>query len=720
MFQRSTRVAVVALLAAGSLTAIAPTAWAGGPNVVRDGGVATAQADVDTGSAIVRLQGDPISVSTKVNRSRKNRVDLDGAATKSVRAQLSAQRNEFKKWLQVNAPKVQITGSYDISLNAVAVKLNGTPLATVAAAPQAAGAQLQAVYRKLTATPVDPDLALIGAVESWGGGGAAGAGKGVKVGIIDSGIDQRHPCFDGLGDPDGPNNFTNGKVIIAKVFNNKAGKGRYTPEAIDSHGTHVAGTVACDVDTVATVDGAAIPHTISGVAPAARLGNYNVFPGTVEDARDEDILNALDAAYADGMDVVNMSLGGGYKGNQDLTSNAVDNLDRAGMVIAVAAGNEGPGPSTVGSPGRAERALTAGASTVPHNVLNTLTVNGNTVKAALGEFAPIALNQYPFTGTLDVVTDSTPDLPVPGISLACAPIPKAATTGLIAVVARGVCDFSVKVTNVQDAGYTAAVVVNRLDGRFTMGNTATDTTFTIPAVMVSLSDRAVVAVDGATASLGAPAYMADGTANEMADFTSEGPTRVDARIKPDVTAPGVNVLSSIPGGKFAFFNGTSMATPHLAGAAAVVLGRFPDLQPWQVRSAIVNSADQGATIALTKGQANDDPNLVGSGLLDLPAAVGTTTFLSQVSVSFGTIPSGSGQKATRTFTVTNAAGALVAATPVLSGATAPWFTVSGGTGPALGTVTVAVAVPKGSPNGGAWATVRLSTGQHLRVYVRVG
>jgi subtilisin family serine protease len=162
----------------------------------------------------------------------------------------------------------------------------------------------------------DPDLNLIHAVEAWDvGGGSVNAGEGVKVAIVDTGIDVTHPCFDDasypsqtqLGDPQ----FTNNKVIAAKVFNNKTPSRHYTPEAINSHGTHVAGTVACNFGTPAVVNGVTIPHTISGVAPRALLGNYNVFPGNVGNARSEDIMNALEAAYADGFDIANMSLGGG-------------------------------------------------------------------------------------------------------------------------------------------------------------------------------------------------------------------------------------------------------------------------------------------------------------------------------------------------------------------------------------------------------------------------
>ena len=98
----------------------------------------------------------------------------------------------------------------------------------------------------------------------------------------------------------------------------------------------------------------AIPYGISGVAPRALLGNYNVFPGDVDNARSEDILNALEAAYADEFDVANMSLGGGSHGIQDLLTVAVDNLDQANMVVAISTGNKGPGYLTVGSPGMAD------------------------------------------------------------------------------------------------------------------------------------------------------------------------------------------------------------------------------------------------------------------------------------------------------------------------------------------------------------------------------
>src|SRR6187431_2868791 len=151
----------------------------------------TESSAVDASTALVTLKGDPVATATTVDRKGK-RANLDGAKTKSYRAVLAAQRNDFKKWLQVNAPKAKITGSFDVSLNAVSVTLNGTSLDVLKTAPQVVEAQYSGLYQP---TDDDPDLALINAVQAWGGGGAAGAGKGIKVAIIDTGIEENHPCF---------------------------------------------------------------------------------------------------------------------------------------------------------------------------------------------------------------------------------------------------------------------------------------------------------------------------------------------------------------------------------------------------------------------------------------------------------------------------------------------------------------------------------------------
>ena len=305
----------------------------------------TVRVTQDRDYALVQLNGEPLATYVKTKPPAGKKIDFDKSSTKAYRAQLSALRNDYKAWLRANVPQASVSGEFDISLNAVSVKLGGATLAQVAASPMVKSAQYQGLYYPNAA---DPDLAIIRATDAWAlRGGAANAGNGVKVAIVDSGIDVGHPCFSDAGYPAatqvGNPNFTNNKVIAAKVFNNKTPSRRYTPEAIDSHGTHVAGTVACNFETPTVVDGVTLPYKMSGVAPRALLGNYNVFPGTVGNARSEDILNALEAAYADGFDVANMSLGGGASGIQDLLTVAVDNLDRANMVVTISNGNEGPG-----------------------------------------------------------------------------------------------------------------------------------------------------------------------------------------------------------------------------------------------------------------------------------------------------------------------------------------------------------------------------------------
>lgn len=151
-----------------------------------DGGTTTPT--IDTGSALVVLKGDPLATSEKTKPAHGKTIDFGSTAVKNYRAQLNALRNDFKQWLRANAPSAQVTGEFDISLNAVGVKLNGTTLATLASAPMVASAQHQAVYRPLGHD--DPDLQLVHAFEAWAaaGGTPAAKGAGVKVAIVDTGI----------------------------------------------------------------------------------------------------------------------------------------------------------------------------------------------------------------------------------------------------------------------------------------------------------------------------------------------------------------------------------------------------------------------------------------------------------------------------------------------------------------------------------------------------
>ena len=621
----------------------------------------------DRAYALVQLAGEPLASDAKTRPARGKKIDFNSSSVKSYRAQLAKLRNDYKAWLKANVPQAKVTGEFDIALNAVAIKLNGASLAQVSATAMVKSAQYQGLYYP---NAVDPDLSLIHAQQAWAKqGGAADAGAGIKVAIVDTGIDVSHPCFSDagyaaqqhLGDP----KLTNNKVIAARVFNNKLNQSRFDATAVQDHGTHVAGTVACNFETPATVNGVTIPYGISGVAPVALLGNYNVFPGDVADARSEDILNALEAAYRDGFDVANMSLGGGSHGIQDLLTTAVDNLDRANMVVAVAAGNSGPGHFTVESPGMAERALTAGASTVPHFVGAPLSVGGATYGVASGDFATVSADLTALLGVIKNDAGALSNACTAGVAGADGKPAAGSLTGQIALVSRGACTFSEKIRNAQDAGAIAAIVVNNVAGDPTamgLGGIANEPT--IPAYMAAQDTKtALVAENGHSATIGAAmSYFQTANGDIMAGFSSQGPTDVDFRVKPDVVAPGVNVLSSVPANAcaappcFAFFSGTSMATPHLAGSAAVVLGQHPTWSAAEVRSAVVNTADRGVLKDFAKAAPVDDVNVIGAGRENLASAVGAVVALDPVSVNFGAVPSGSGQPRRGSITLTNLSG----------------------------------------------------------------
>jgi subtilisin family serine protease len=191
-------------------------------------------------------------------------------------------------------------------------------------------------------------------------------------------------------------------------------------------------------------------------------------------------------------------------------------------------------------------------------------------------------------------------------------------------------------------------------------------------------------------------YFSTRNANIMAGFSSQGPTDVDLRVKPDVVAPGVNVLSSVPRNFcaappcFAFFSGTSMAAPHLAGSAAVIRGQYPGWSAANVRSAVVNTAQREVLKGYLSAAPEADVNIVGAGLEDLLAAVKATVALDPVSLSFGGVPSGSGQTRQQSLTLSNLGSA--AKTLSLSIGTPPATGVSYSVSPASVTLAAGASV----------------------------
>jgi len=609
------------------------------------------QAVLDKTSVIVQLKGDPLSKDSSTKPAQGKKIDFNSTTVKSYRAQLAARRNDFKQWLHTYAPNAKVTSEYDISLNAVAVQLNGTSVDTIKSAPMVQSLEYNALYHPV----LSESHKIIHADGAWAAaGGRSNAGAGIKIGDIDTGIDETHPFFDPTGfsyppgfpkcdaadsathNPDHNCEHVTPKVIVAKVFYNKAAVSGLDALAIGDHGSHTAGIAAGVTGKVATVRGVAI-NDMSGIAPGAWLGNYNVFPNDIPNARSEDILNAVEAAIADGMDVLNLSLGGGYHGNNDLLAIGLDNAVEGGVVVAVAAGNSGPGSNTVESPGRARNIITVGASTNQHFVGQPFTYpagGGHTVGAAVGDFEPLPAASF---NLFDTASDG------------CASVP-AGASGKLALINRGTCTFSQKVANAKQAGAIGVVVVNNVAGDpIAMGRTL-GFDDDLPAVMIGRQEGAALRASGATTASAVAVFQEFVTGNKdiLAGFSSQGPTNVDFAVKPDLTSVGVNVLSSIScvgaatctgDDAWAFFSGTSMATPHIAGSAAVLLNLHPDWSPAQVKSALVNRADRVIKDAIT-GTHDVGPTAQGAGRENLTVAANATTWLDPVSVSFGKVTVG--------------------------------------------------------------------------------
>jgi subtilisin family serine protease len=612
--------------------------------------------DVDQSSAIVQLKGDPISTNPSTKPPHGRKIDFNGQAVRSYRAQLNQKRNEFKRWLRTNAPSARVTGEYDVALNAVAVQLNGTPLARIAAAPMVQSAEYNALYHP----NLSESYKIINASDAWtAAGGRTTAGAGIKIGDIDTGIDHLHPFFDptGFTYPEGfPKcdaadsashhedqdcNYVSEKVIVAKVFYNKAHQQGLDAQAIQDHGTHTAGIAAGIYDPTlnAVVNGVNIDD-MSGIAPGAWLGNYNVFPGGVLDARSEDILNAVDAAVADGMDVLNLSLGGSYHGNNDLLAIGLDNAADAGVIVAVAAGNSGPGQGTVESPGRARKVITVAASTNKHFVGQPFTYpmgGGTTVGAAVGDFPPLPTSSFGLFFNTELTACTSVD---------------GGASGKVVVVDRGVCTFSTKVRNAIAAGAIGVVVLNNVAGDPTAMAKDGGGGDNLPAVMLGKNEGAALRTANPPDASAVATFQEFVTANQdiLAGFSSQGPTAIDLAVKPDVTSVGVNVLSSITcvdkgagcpgdGSGWAFFSGTSMSTPHIAGSAAVLKNLHSSWSPAQIKSALVNHADLVVKDAIT-GTHDVGPTAQGTGRENLSVAADATTWMDPVSASFGKVTLG--------------------------------------------------------------------------------
>lgn len=549
------------------------------------------------------------------------------------RAEIRAEHERAERHLR--ARRARVLARVDTVLNALVVE-----------APEAEALRTAPGVRRVTPVRVYElflNRALVNhkAAEAWDlSGGVDNAGRGVKIAILDTGIDPRHPGFQPPEDWTMPEGFprvsepqeenlalTNAKIIVARSFDGQSARDR------NGHGTAVA-MVAAGVRHESP------RGPISGMAPAAWLGVYRVSSPDDGLIYSDVALQALDWAVKDGMDVVNMSFGsvGADSSEDDPLAEAVRNAVEAGIVVVNAAGNTA-GPMTVDDTAANERVLGVGSNNAaPADVTQVVPSRGLPMPAAASSNVI----------SLDPIMAPLVDAARFGDPLGCREFPENALQGVIPLIERGECFFSVKLANAARAGAPAAIVYNSANppngDPESLVVMNVDDNPTIPGLFIRRSD-------GLTLKEWLPVFEdlqvtlrfpnPEAVPNAISGFSSRGPS-VDLRIKPDLLATGSPVYTAAvmdergacdicdPSG-YASLSGTSFSAPLVAGAAAVLRAARPGLSPDEYRSLLVNAAQP---FLLSSG-GTAPVQSAGAGMLNLRNSMLSLLAVSPVSLSFG-------------------------------------------------------------------------------------
>jgi len=499
-------------------------------------------------------------------------------------------------------------------------------------------------------------------------GGDALAGAGIKIGIIDTGIDHTHDMFDDQGYafpegfPLGDTAFTNRKIIVARVFTKTGDSAKSaTPHDHDGHGTHVASCAAGRLNTLSPLG------LISGVAPNAYLGNYKVF--TDDFTTLDQLVSALEACVEDGMDVVNLSLGSETYVNilLDPEAIALRNAIKAGVVVVAAAGNAGQAES-IGSPGQIPEVITVGSVSNAHTGENTplalMQVYADGEAIVTDEEVVLAQDSdshaHPALGRFELVDADSLDggsFGGPEDGRVCEALPRASVANKWALVHRGVCTFSSKIGHVQAAGGWGVLVYNHAEAdephdQPLLFPSVPETE--IPSFFASHNTGLLIKAALQSASLvevefspRAPEEQSQ-RAFELSAFSSQGPS-LSYAIKPEILAigqgsyaatqndsPGVSMfqpaeLTGFELSGFNFSNGTSFASPRVAGAAALLRQMHPTWSPAQIKSALITSAERPSALGSLSSMER------GGGHVNLIRAQDVPVCVSPSSLSWGKV-----------------------------------------------------------------------------------
>ncbi|MGM0865491.1 MAG: S8 family serine peptidase [Bacillota bacterium] len=449
-------------------------------------------------------------------------------------------------------------------------------------------------------------------------------GEGIKVGVIDTGVDYNHPDlkdafkggYDFVDDDNDPMETTHEDWKNSGYAERNPLTGAYY---YTQHGSHVSGIIAGTGDN-------STDHAVTGVAPDADLYVYRVL-GPYGSGYTEDVLAGIDQAVADDLDVINLSLGANYNNPMYATSIAVNNAVLAGVTAVVSAGNSGNGMYTLGSPGTAPLAITVGAS----DTSETIVTAKGTLHADTTLPADLKLLGKGYEDNLEELKGQ--NIPVVDVSLGYeSHYNNKDVEGKIVLIQRGITSFVDKITIAYKKGAKAVLLYNNIPEEGFIPTYLGEGYQFVPTFNLSYEQgnelKKKVSAGEATFSFDVMGQeMTEG--NKLADFSSRGPARTTYDIKPEVTAPGVSVFSTIPSymhgedqiGKYEYaydrLSGTSMASPNAAGVAALLLQSNPELSPSEVKQILMNTADP----------LNGDYSVyeVGAGVVDPYEAVHSKT-----------------------------------------------------------------------------------------------
>ena len=456
-------------------------------------------------------------------------------------------------------------------------------------------------------------------------------GAGVKVAVMDTGIDIDHPDFGGNG-TNGSTPFPTARVaygydFVGDAFNADPSSAAYNPvptpddnpDDCGGHGTHVAGIVGAN-------------GTVKGVAPGVTFGAYRVF-GCAGSTTADIMIAAMERALADGMQVLNMSIGSSFQWPQYPTAVAASRLVNKGVVVVASIGNSGAnGLYSASAPGLGEKVI------------------------GVASYDNIVATQNAFRidpGNMLVGFNSATGAPVPPTSgggpisarasiFGCAAVDFAGfPAGNIALISRGNCTFAVKALNAMAAGASAVILYNNVAGA--LNPTVEGFGVTIPVVAITqAAGQAIAAAPGATLTWGSftvSTPVANG--GLISSFSSYG-LSPDLALKPDIGAPGGSIFSTYPLelGGYASLGGTSMASPHVAGGVALLLQAQPKTSPQAVRGILQNSADPKAWWGNPAAGDLDNVHRQGAGMLDIPGSILATTRVEPAKIAAGESQSG--------------------------------------------------------------------------------